>query len=86
MRLILASLIAGATLVATSEAQSLPRYYPWCAIYSDRGGTRSCSFTSFEQCLQNIRGMGGFCVVNSYQPIPGYDIPAYPVKKPKRGR
>ena len=25
-------------------------YRPWCVVYTGRGG-RSCSFTSFEQCM-----------------------------------
>ena len=26
-------------------------YRPWCVIYSGRDGARTCSFSSFEQCM-----------------------------------
>jgi hypothetical protein len=43
-------------------------YYPWCAQYGGgEFGIASivCSFTSHEQCMATVRGMGGFCVRNS---------------------
>jgi hypothetical protein len=30
-------------------------YRPWCVVYTGRGG-RSCSFTSFEQCMWSRHG------------------------------
>jgi uncharacterized protein DUF3551 len=44
--------------------------YPWCAQYSgaDMGGGRNCGFVSYEQCMQTIRGMGGFCEPNLFYP------------------
>ena len=32
---------------------------PWCA-YDVRGGT-NCGFHSYEQCMANISGIGGYC-------------------------
>ncbi len=47
-----------------AEAQN----YPWCAQYRD-GGATNCGFVSFEQCMDTIRGAGGFCMQNNtYQP------------------
>ena len=41
--------------------------YPWCAQYSGRGGGgRNCGFVSFEQCMETVRGMGGFCERNLF--------------------
>ena len=43
--------------------------YPWCAQYSggeDGGGGRNCGFVSREQCMETIRGMGGFCEQNLF--------------------
>ena len=41
--------------------------YPWCAQYSGHGGGgRNCGFVSFEQCMETIRGMGGFCERNLF--------------------
>jgi hypothetical protein len=52
--------------VALSDSQAGAQYYPWCSIYSDRNGTSNCGFVSFEQCLANVRGIGGFCVRNAW--------------------
>jgi hypothetical protein len=36
------------------------------------GGGTNCGFTTFQQCLDNVRGIGGFCDRNTqYQPPPG---------------
>jgi len=57
------------TLPLPAQAQN----YPWCAHYSGgRGGAMNCGFTTFEQCLETVRGIGGFCERNDwYQPPPG---------------
>jgi hypothetical protein len=63
-----------ATTVMTgthAEAQN----YPWCAQYSGGGfggGGTNCGFTTFQQCLDTVRGIGGFCEPNTqYVPPPG---------------
>jgi hypothetical protein len=73
MRFLLFGLALCAGLVGagrSAEAQN----YPWCAYYSagdDTGGT-NCGFTTFQQCLDTVRGIGGFCDRNTqYQPPPG---------------
>ena len=48
--------------------------YPWCALYSGRalGGATNCGFTTFQQCLATVSGIGGFCEPNTqYRPPPG---------------
>ena len=40
---------------------------PWCAQYSGRAGGTNCGFYSFEQCLQTVRGIGGFCSQNPFE-------------------
>ncbi len=64
-----ALLAATCGMVATAQAQN----YPWCAQYSDDfGGAMNCGFVSFNQCMETVRGMGGFCIVNNtYQPPRG---------------
>ena len=48
--------------------------YPWCAQYSGRGGGgRNCGFVSFEQCMETVRGIGGFCEPNLFYPGSGSD-------------
>ena len=63
---ILGIVIATLALGSRAEAQN----YPWCAQYSgDMGGAMNCGFVSFEQCLTDVSGVGGFCIVNNrYQP------------------
>jgi hypothetical protein len=48
--------------------------YPWCAYYSGRGfgGATNCGFTTFQQCVATVSGIGGFCEQNTqYRPPPG---------------
>jgi len=72
MRLLLFSLGICVTVVGIgtrAEAQN----YPWCAYYSGKeGGGTNCGFTTFQQCLATVSGIGGSCNVNTqYQPPPG---------------
>ena len=50
--------------VPTAHAEE----YPWCAFYggADLGGAKNCGFVSFEQCMETLRGMGGFCDRNNF--------------------
>ncbi|HEY2526870.1 MAG TPA: DUF3551 domain-containing protein [Xanthobacteraceae bacterium] len=66
---VLLGLLAGAALGTPAQAQN----YPWCAYYSGRsGGGTNCGFTTFEQCLATVSGIGGFCQRNTqYVPPPG---------------
>ncbi len=67
----------GLALLAATAGFGLParaQNYPWCAEYGggDMGGATNCGFTTFEQCMETLRGMGGFCNQNTqYQPPPG---------------
>jgi Protein of unknown function (DUF3551) len=71
--LMLGVVVAIAALGTRAEAQN----YPWCALYggSGTGGGRNCGFSTFEQCLATISGIGGTCQQNTlYQP-PGTAAP-----------
>jgi hypothetical protein len=63
------------SLVATGlvTTQAAAQNYPWCSIYSgDMGGAKNCGFISFEQCMANVHGIGGFCQRNDwYRPPAG---------------
>jgi len=53
---------AAGVLGTAAQAQN----YPWCAHYGGReGGGQNCGFTTFQQCLDTISGMGGFCERNT---------------------
>jgi uncharacterized protein DUF3551 len=52
-------------------------YYnlPWCATYYD-SNVVACAFTSFEQCMATVSGVGGLCTQNIlYPPRPPYAEP-----------
>jgi hypothetical protein len=63
--------ISGALLSIGTRAEA--QNYPWCSIYTDGLGGENCGFTTFQQCLANVSGIGGFCERNTqYQPsLPG---------------
>ena len=67
MRLIgfvLPVLVALGTL-APAAAHADP--YRWCAQYGgSAGGASNCGFVTFQQCLETLSGMGGFCVRNQF--------------------
>ena len=62
-------ILAGMSAIGTpAHAQN----YPWCAYNSGKGGGTNCRFTTFDQCLANVSGIGGFCEPNTlYQPPAG---------------
>ena len=63
--LMLGILVAIAAIGTHAQAQN----YPWCAIYGSGGGGRNCGFTTFEQCMATISGIGGTCQQNTtYRP------------------
>ena len=41
---------------------------PWCATYYD-SNVVACSFTSFEQCMATVSGVGGLCTQNILYPL-----------------
>jgi Protein of unknown function (DUF3551) len=50
-----------ATGTAAKAQQKAPDY-PWCANYTK--GSISCSFVTYEQCMADVSGIGGFCERN----------------------
>jgi hypothetical protein len=62
-------LVATGFIATHADAQN----YPWCAYYGGgRGGGTNCGFTTFDQCMANVSGIGGYCALNTqYVPPPG---------------
>jgi hypothetical protein len=61
-------LIAAALLgeMQAASAQS-PTSYPWCAkSYKMDTSAISCYFTSREQCMTTLSGIGGYCFQSLY--------------------
>ena len=70
MRLLLAVLSICVGLVSmgkNAEAQN----YPWCAHLGTGFESTNCGFTTFQQCMDTVRGIGGFCQ-------PNYQLPSGP--------
>jgi hypothetical protein len=62
--LAMASIFLGTVVLGTDAASAAP----WCTEYggSGRGGS-NCGFYSFEQCMANAWGNGGFCRRNAFE-------------------
>jgi hypothetical protein len=67
--LLMVGVVVGtAALGGSARAQN----YPWCAYYGGDFGGENCGFTTFEQCMATLSGIGGFCDQNTqYVPPPG---------------
>jgi hypothetical protein len=77
------AVFAGAIVsMLAAPSASARTEYPYCAVSRGFGTTNeNCSFPTFEACLQEIRGLGGYCSPNSY-----YVPPAPERRRPDRGR
>jgi hypothetical protein len=54
----------------TASAQSAYAY-PWCARYYGKLEGTGCYFGSYQQCMAEVSGIGGYCYQN-----PGYRGPS----------
>jgi hypothetical protein len=83
MRLIRLALLLGALGAPCLLAPSAARaniIYPWCAIYGkDMGGASNCGFSTWQQCMATVSGIGGSCEPNQF-----YRPPQPAVRKRKR--
>ena len=60
-------LVSAALMGAADPASAQSAYsYPWCGqSYAGRGAT-SCYFTSYQQCMTTLSGIGGYCYQSPY--------------------
>jgi len=67
--LLVFNILAMAVFGTPAEAQN----YPWCAQYGGAmGGGMNCGFSTYQQCMADVSGIGGFCIQNNtYQPQAG---------------
>jgi hypothetical protein len=69
-RTTLAALSLTAVMIQPHAANAAP-YWPWCSETYSRTTTRACAFSSWEQCMDTVRGgAGGHCYTNPYPPPP----------------
>lgn len=79
LRLILAAFVV---LAAAAPSTSHAVEYPWCAQYGAAGdGGRVCGFSTFQQCLETISGIGGFCDRNLLYTGPERQVAKVPRRK-----
>ena len=58
--------LVGPALFAPSAARANIEY-PWCAVYGGRaGGASNCGFSTWDQCMATVSGIGGFCEPNQF--------------------
>jgi hypothetical protein len=57
--------------------------YPWCAQYSGGmgGGGKNCGFSTLEQCMATVSGIGGFCAHNLFYPGAATEQPQRPRRR-----
>ena len=70
--LILVVLATGIFIEKPAEAQS----GGWCAYLNGGGhdGSRECGFVTLQQCLAEVRGVGGNCGPSPYYEPPRYQL------------
>jgi Protein of unknown function (DUF3551) len=64
-RMILTTLVL-TTAVVLPQAARATSYWPWCSQYFDRSTARQCAYSSREQCMATVSGIGGICYANPY--------------------
>ena len=72
--------LVAAVLIQPRSGEAAP-YWPWCSQYGPPTGIQSCAFSSYEQCMQTVWGIGGYCYTNPYGPPPA---PARHAKSSRR--
>jgi Protein of unknown function (DUF3551) len=67
-RILLLVVVSAALMGAADLASAQSAYsYPWCSRQSAwKGSTTSCYFTSYQQCMTTISGIGGYCYQSPY--------------------
>ena len=55
-------LVAGGVAMSSSaQAQN----YRWCAVLNMGDAAYNCGFMTMQQCMDSVRGIGGFCTRNN---------------------
>ncbi len=83
-RMILAMLAFTTVMTIQPHAANAAPYWPWCSQYFSRGTSHACAFSSWEQCMDTVRGIGGYCYANPY-PAPPAARSAKSSHHPARG-
>jgi hypothetical protein len=85
--LVIAAALLGETQAANAQS---PYSYPWCAVLSGTdnsgGGAMSCYYTSWQQCMTTLSGIGGNCVASPYYHAQPAQLPHRSLVKPRHRR
>lgn len=85
MRMAIVAAVLGAVFLLSDARPSRAEvFYPWCAHYGligSGGGSGTCGFTSYRQCMATVSGTGGYCARN-----PFYQRGGYYEERPRRRR
>ena len=61
-----------ALIVSVEKPAVAEQNYPWCAYYDiGHAGFSSCRFSTLQQCLDDVRGIGENCSPSPYLSAPG---------------
>jgi hypothetical protein len=72
----LSAILAAVALLAIVPRESAAEVYrPWCVGYTATI-SNSCTFVSYEQCMETARGGGGSCMQNPWYLYYGERQPA----------
>ena len=67
------AMLAFTTVMTIQPAANAVPYWQWCSQYFSRGTSHACAFSSWEQCMDTVRGIGGYCYTNPYSsPLPAW--------------
>jgi hypothetical protein len=65
---LLSTALMGPTDLASAQS---PSSYPWCSRQGTVDSvTTSCYYTSYQQCMTTISGIGGWCYQSPYYHAP----------------
>jgi hypothetical protein len=76
-RMIFAALAFASAMLIQPHAANAAPYWPWCSQYFSRGTPHSCAFSTWDQCMDTVRGIGGYCYANPYPPPPIKSAPTF---------
>jgi hypothetical protein len=72
---LIAAAVLGETPVASAQS---PTSYPWCARTGKDASATSCYFTSRQQCMTTISGIGAYCFESPYYHAVPANGPTHP--------
>jgi Protein of unknown function (DUF3551) len=64
-------LFAAAFVAAAIGTPAQAQNYPWCAFYTGPFQATNCGFSTYQQCMATISGIGGYCQPNTTYVPPG---------------